>query len=122
MAVQNGGKLINNGSLNIRAASLDLTEDLGPVGGQVRIFEGSLTNEGKITLDADAVNTHGAMFSAIEGSVVNNGDFKNNGFQVLVVSEFINGKTGTVYNNSHFTMLEDGEFVNNGKVVGEISE
>ena len=39
MAVQSGGKVINNGALALEASILADDVDRGPVGGQLRIFE-----------------------------------------------------------------------------------
>jgi hypothetical protein len=65
--VRKGGKLINNGAVNLMSASLPDTEDHGPIGGQLRVFDGECVNNGSVFLKRGAVNTHGGMLVVAEG-------------------------------------------------------
>ena len=67
MSVQNGGKVINNGNIRLCASSIRDSVDRGPVGGQLRIFDGSFENKGSVFLEKGMVNTHGGMAAIIGG-------------------------------------------------------
>lgn len=120
MAVQKGGTVINNGRLVLEAATLSDTMDRGPVGGQLRVFDGTLENNGSVFLKAGAVNTHGGMVAVIEGP------FKNNagavvivdGFQVDIAGSFINSSGAVVINNSTVSTEKGGSLTGGGLLTG----
>lgn len=121
MCVQKGGKVINKGALRLYAAKLGDDEDRGPVGGQLRIFDGSFSNPGSVFLQAGRVNTHGGM------AVVEGGRFENtavvvmDGFFLRIDKKgaFINNAGGVIINNSVILNEGDGSFTNKGILSGE---
>lgn len=118
LAVQKGGKFFNNGAINLLSASLSDTSDRGPVGGQLRVFDGSFVNRGSVFLKAGAVNTHGGMIAVIEGPFTNDGIVIVDGFQIAIAGSFINSKDAVVINNSYITTEMGGTFTNNGTLSG----
>ncbi len=118
LSIQKGGKLINRGQVNLLAATMKDTEDHGPVGGQLRIFDGGLENSGSVFLEAGAVNTHGGMAAVIEGSFSNAGLVLVDGFQIDILGTFSNSKGAVVINNSHISTEKGGSFTNEGILSG----
>lgn len=118
MSVEKGGKIFNNGCINVMASVLSDTSDHGPVGGQLRIFDGSLENNGSVFLKHSDVNTHGGMLAVIEGSFTNNKIVISDGFQIAINSNFVNSKTGVIVNNSHLCTKGSGSFTNQGTLSG----
>ena len=107
MAVQNGGKVINNGALTLEASIIGDGEDRGPVGGQLRIFEGEFQNKGSVFLKKGAMNTEGGMLAVIEGTFTNDGTVIADGFQTDIASTFINN-AGAVVINSYISAEKGG--------------
>ncbi|HOJ09469.1 MAG TPA: hypothetical protein PK733_02630 [Clostridiales bacterium] len=124
MSVQNGGKIINNGVVNLHASLLEDTDDHGPVGGQLRLFDGTFTNKGSVFLKAGLVNTHGGMVAVIDGTFNNDAIVIVDGFFLHVENGVFNNNIGAVViNNSHIFAEETGKFTNNGTLSGnEINE
>lgn len=118
MAVQNGGKVVNNGHLVLCRSEIGDTTDRGPVGGQLRIFEGSFENNGSVFLKAGSVNTHGGMVAVIEGTFTNNATVIVDGFQIDIASTFINNAGAVVINNSHISTVKGGSFTGTGTLTG----
>lgn len=118
MSVQNGGKFINNGAVNLLSASLSDTDDYGPVGGTIRIFDGSFTNNGSVFLKAGTANTHGGVIFVIEGPFINNAAVIVDGFQIAIINAFTNSKGAVVINNTYICTRGDGTFTNNGILSG----
>lgn len=118
MSVQNGGKFINNGAVNLLSASLSDTDDYGPVGGTIRIFDGSFTNNGSVFLKAGTANTHGGVIFVIEGPFINNAVVIVDGFQIAIINAFTNSKGAVVINNTYICTRGDGTFTNNGILSG----
>ncbi|MEA4993308.1 MAG: hypothetical protein VB060_05645 [Oscillibacter sp.] len=116
--VRSGGKFINNGAVNLLPASLKNTEDLGPVGGQLRVFDGSFTNNGSVFLKAAQTNTHGGMLVVAEGPFANNGVVIVDGFQIVVANTFTNNKGAVVINNTYICTRDAGAFTGNGTLSG----
>ena len=117
-AVQNGGKFINNGLLSIEAATLSDTEDRGPVGGALRIFNGSFINNASVLLKKGAVNTHGGVVFVIEGDFTNNSLVIIDGFQIAIIKTFTNNNGAVIINNTYICTRADGTFTNNGIMTG----
>lgn len=118
MSVQKGGKVINNGAVNLLPSFLSDTSDLGPVGGQLRVFDGSFINNGSVFLKAGAVNTHGGMLAVIEGPFTNNSITIVDGFQIDIAGAFVNNKGGLVINNSYISTEKGGTFTGGGTLSG----
>lgn len=118
MAVQNGGKVINNGQFVLCRSEIGDTIDRGPVGGQLRIFEGSFENNGSVFLKAGSVNTHGGMIAVIEGTFTNNATVIVDGFQIDIVRTFLNSKGAVVINNATVSTQKGGSFTGDGKLTG----
>lgn len=116
--VRSGGKFINNGAVNLLPASLKNTEDLGPVGGQLRVFDGSFTNNGSVFLKAAQTNTHGGMLVVAEGPFANNGVVIVDGFQIVVANTLTNNKGAVVINNTYVCTRGTGAFTGNGTLSG----
>lgn len=116
--VQKGGKFINNGAVNLLPAFLEGTDDHGPVGGQLRVFDGSFTNNGSVFLKAAKVNTHGGMLVVAEGPFTNNGVVIVDGFQIIIANTFTNSKGAVVINNTYVCTRGGGVFTNNGTLSG----
>lgn len=120
MSVQKGGKVINNGAIKLEESILGDTEDRGPVGGQLRVFDGTFVNSGSVLLEAGKVNTHGGM-AVIEGGTFNNdGTVVVDGFflRVGAGSTFNNNKGAVIINTTQIEIAEDGKFENNGVLNG----
>jgi hypothetical protein len=119
MSVQNGGKVINNGNLRLCAASIRDNIDRGPVGGQLRIFDGSFENKGSVFLEKGMVNTHGGMAVIVGGTFTNDSLVVMDGFFLRVdEGDFTNNKGAVIINNSHIYAEEKGKFTNNGTING----
>ncbi|MDD4297690.1 MAG: hypothetical protein PHC69_12185, partial [Ruminiclostridium sp.] len=119
MSVQNGGKVINNGNLRLCAASIRDNIDRGPVGGQLRIFDGSFENKGSVFLEKGMVNTHGGMAAIVGGTFTNDSLIVMDGFFLRVdEGDFTNNKGAVIINNSHIYAEEKGKFTNNGTING----
>lgn len=119
MSVQNGGKVINNGNLRLCAASIRDNVDRGPVGGQLRIFDGSFENKGSVYLEKGTYNTHGGMAAIVGGTFTNDALVVMDGFFLRVdEGNFTNNKGALIINNSHIYAEEKGEFTNNGTING----
>jgi len=112
--VKEGGKLINNGQILALASSVANTEDLGPIGGQLR-NSGTFTNNGSVQLCYSPVNTHGGSFVNITGNSENNGLVMVDGFFLRVVGgTFQNNAGAVIINNTFVSAEEDGVLTNNG--------
>ncbi len=124
MSVQNGGKVINNGKLRLCASSIRDRVDRGPVGGQLRVFDGSFENKGSVYLEKGKVNTHGGMAVIVGGTFTNNALVVLDGFFLRVdEGNFINNNGAVVINNTHIFAEEKGTFTNNGTISGaEVNE
>lgn len=118
MAVQNGGKAVNNGRLVLCRSEIGDTEDRGPVGGQLRIFDGSFENNGSVLLKAGSVNTHGGMAAVIEGTFTNSATVIVDGFQIDIMGSFINSKGAVVINNATVSTEKGGSFTGDGLLTG----
>lgn len=119
MSVQNGGKVINNGNIRLCASSIRDSVDRGPVGGQLRIFDGSFENKGSVFLEKGMVNTHGGMAAIIGGTFTNDAFAILDGFFLRVdEGSFTNNKGAVVINNTHIIVEEKGTFTNNGTISG----
>jgi len=116
--VRSGGKFINNGAVNLLPAFLTNTEDLGAVGGQLRVFDGSFLNDGSVFLKAAQINTHGGMLVVAEGPFVNNGVVIVDGFQIVIANTFTNNKGAVVINNTYVCTRGDGAFSGDGTLSG----
>jgi hypothetical protein len=116
--IQKGGKFINNGAVNLLSGSLPDTDDHGPIGGQLRVFDGDCTNNGSVFLKAGAVNTHGGMLVVAEGPFVNNAVVIVDGFQLIVANTFTNSKGAAIINNTYICTRGAGVFTNNGTLSG----
>lgn len=116
--VRGGGKFTNNGAVNLLPASLTNTEDLGPIGGQLRVFDGSFTNNGSVFLKAAQMNTHGGMLVVAEGPFANNGVVIVDGFQIVVANTFTNNKGAVVINNTYVCTRGAGALTGNGTLSG----
>ncbi len=120
MSVQKGGKVINNGTLKLMEAILEDTEDRGPIGGQLRVFDGTFVNPGAVLLEAGRVNTHGGM-AVVEGGTFNNDStFVVDGF-FLRIGEggvFNNNKGAVIINATQIETKGDGKFNNDGILSG----
>ncbi len=115
MALQKGGKVINNGRLSLCASVIGDEEDRGPVGGQLRVFDGSFENKGSLYLEAGLVNTHGGMAAVIDGTFTNDAVVIVDGFFLRIENgAFINNTGAVVINNSNIFTEESGTFTNNG--------
>jgi len=120
MSVKNGGKVINNGALRLCAAKIGDTEDRGPVGGQLRIFDGTLNNVGSVYLDAGIVNTHGGVTAVVGGTFTNDATVVVDGFFLRIESgSFINNTGAVVINNTNIITEGTGVFTNNGTLSGK---
>jgi len=117
MSVQNGGKVINNGKLRMCAASIRDNVDRGPVGGQLRIFDGSFENKGSVFLEKGMVNTHGGVAAIIGGTFTNDALIVLDGFFLHVEEGSFTNNT-VIINNSHIIAEEKGIFTDNGKISG----
>ncbi len=118
-AVQNGGKVINNGEIKLCSSVIGDSVDRGPVGGQLRVFDGTFENKGSVYLEKGMVNTHGGMAVVVGGTFVNDGLVVINGFFLRVdEGKFINNKGAVIINNSHILVEDKGTFTNNGKISG----
>lgn len=124
ISIQNGGKVINNGAMKLCASKIGDTEDRGPVGGQLRVFDGTFDNAGSVYLEVGMVNTHGGMAVVIDGTFTNDATVIIDGFFLHIENgAFINNKDAVVINNSHIFTEGAGEFKNNGILSGnEIRE
>lgn len=119
MAVQNGGKVINNGDIRLCASVIGDSVDRGPVGGQLRVFDGTFENKGSVYLEKGMVNTHGGLAVVVGGKFSNDGLVVNDGFFLRVdEGSFTNNKGAVIINNSHIFVEEKGTFTNNGKISG----
>ncbi len=118
MAVRNGGKVINNGALALEASILADDVDRGPVGGQLRIFEGEFQNNGSVFLKKGDMNTKGGMLAVIEGTFTNDGTVIADGFQIDIASSFVNNAGAVVINNSYVSTEKGGSFTGDGKLTG----
>jgi len=118
MAIQNGGKVVNNGALALEASVIGDTVDRGPVGGQLRIFAGEFQNKGSVFLKKGAMNTEGGMLAVIEGTFTNDGTVIADGFQIDIASTFINNAGAVVINNSYISIEKGGSFTGDGKLTG----
>ncbi len=118
MSVQKDGKISNNGAINLFASILSDTGDHGPVGGQLRIFDGSFANDGSVIMKAGTVNTHGGMLAVIEGPFTNNAVVIADGFQIDIAGTFNNSKGAVVINNSYISTAKGGTFSNSGTLSG----
>ncbi|HQF80117.1 MAG TPA: S-layer homology domain-containing protein [Flexilinea sp.] len=119
MAIQKGGKVTNNGKIVLQPSVLADTEDRGPVGGQLRIFDGTFENNGSVYLKAGKVNTHGGMVAVIEGPFTNNALIIVDGFQIDIAGTFTNNADGIIINNTYISTAKGGTFINNGSLLGE---
>lgn len=112
--VKEGGTLINNGRILALASSVANTEDLGPIGGQLR-NSGTLTNSGSVQLCYSPVNTHGGSFVNITGSSENRGLVIVDGFFLRVDGGTFQNNAGAVLiNNSYVSSEGDGVLTNKG--------
>lgn len=119
MSVQNGGKLINNGAVNLLSSVLDDTNDYGPIGGQLRLNNGTVINKGSVSLKAGFVNAHGGVTAVINGTFINDAIVVVDGFFLHVENgTFINNMGAVVINNSHIFTGEVGTFTNTGILSG----
>lgn len=118
LSIQKGGKFINNGAVNLLPASLSDTDDHGPIGGQLRVFDGECTNNGSVFLKAGTVSTHGGMLVVAEGPFVNNAVVLVDGFQIIIANTFTNNKGAVVINNTYVCTRGAGLFANNGTLSG----
>jgi len=119
MAVQKGGKVINNGDIRLCASVIGDNVDRGPVGGQLRVFDGTFENKGSVYLEKGMVNTHGGLAVVVGGTFANDGLVVNDGFFLRVdEGSFINSKGAVIINNSQIIVEEKGTFTNNGKISG----
>ncbi len=116
--IKNGGKFINNGAVNMLPAFLEDEEDRGPVGGQLRVFDGCFTNNGSVILKAAKINTHGGMLVVAEGPFTNNGMVIVDGFQIIIANTFTNNKSAVVINNTYVCTRGPGVFTGNGMLSG----
>ena len=116
--VRGGGKFTNNGAVNLLPVFLTSTEDLGAVGGQLRVFDGSFTNNGSVFLKAAQMNTHGGMLVVAEGPFANNGVVIVDGFQIVITNTFTNNKGAVVINNTYVCTRGAGAFTGNGTLSG----
>ena len=119
MAVQKGGNVTNNGKIILQPSVIEDTEDRGPVGGQLRIFDGTFENNGSVFLKTGKVNTHGGMIAIIEGPFTNNALVIVDGFQIDIAGTFTNNADGIIINNTYISTAKGGTFVNNGILSGE---
>ncbi|MEN6314151.1 MAG: S-layer homology domain-containing protein [Clostridiaceae bacterium] len=120
MSVKNGGKVINNGALRLCAAKIGDTEDRGPVGGQLRVFDGTLNNAGSVYLEAGIVNTHGGVTAVVGGTFTNDATVVVDGFFLRIESgSFINNTGAVVINNTNIITEGTGVFTNNGTLSGK---
>lgn len=118
MSIQNGGKMINNGALVLEPSIIGDTEDRGPVGGQLRVFDGTFENKGSVILKAGTVNTHGGMLAIIKGSFTNDAVVIADGFQIDIAGTFTNNTGAFVINNSYISTEKGGAFTGSGKLSG----
>lgn len=119
LCVQAGGVLQNNGSINLLSAVLEDTSDHGPVGGQLRVIGGTLTNKGSVYLKRGLINTYGGLADIIDGSFINDALVIVDGFFLRVSSgSFINNTGAVVINNTTILAEGEGEFTNNGTLSG----
>ncbi len=119
MAVQKGGKIINNGRLRLCASVIGDEEDRGPVGGQLRVFDGSFENKGFVYLESGRVNTHGGAAFVIGGTFNNSATVVVDGFFFRIEGgSFINNKSAVVLNNTNIFVENEGVFTNNGMLSG----
>ncbi len=119
LAVQNNGKLINNGAINLAASSLPDLSDNGPIGGQLRLFSGEVINRGSIFLKAGNVNTHGGMLDVIGGSFSNEATIILDGFFLRVSGgAFLNSSSGILINNCSIFVMGESGFSNLGTLTG----
>jgi hypothetical protein len=119
MAVQKGGNVTNNGKIILKPSVIEDSEDRGPVGGQLRIFDGTFENNGSVFLKAGKVNTHGGMIAVIEGPFTNNALVIVDGFQIDIAGTFTNNADGIIINNTYISTAKGGTFINNGSLLGE---
>lgn len=119
MAVQKGGNVTNNGKIILEPSVIEDTEDRGPVGGQLRIFDGTFENNGSVILKAGKVNTHGGMIAIIEGPFINNALIIVDGFQIDIAGTLTNNADGIIINNTYISTAKGGTLVNNGTLSGE---
>ena len=123
LSVQTGGRLYNNGIVNLKPCMIEDINDYGPIGGQLRVNGGDLNNTGSIFLKNGNVNTHGGMAAVIEGSFHNDGLVIVDGFFFRVEEGIFENNSGAVIiNNTNFYAGEDGKFINNGKFSGKSAE
>lgn len=118
MSVQNGGKVVNKGTLTLEPSIIGDDVDRGPVGGQLRIFAGEFQNNGSLYLKHGDTNTKGGMLAVIEGAFSNDGTVIVDGFQIDIASTFINNSGAVVINNSYISTEKGGSFTNNGTLSG----
>ena len=116
--VRGGGKLINNGAVNLLPAFLDDAGDHGPVGGQLRVFDGSITNNGSVFIKAGGTNTHGGILIVAEGPFANNGVVIVDGFQIIIANAFTNNKGAVVINNTYVCTRGAGALTGDGTLSG----
>ncbi len=119
MSVQKGGKVINNGDIRLCASVIKDNVDRGPVGGQLRVFDGSFENKGSVYLEKGMVNTHGGMAVVVGGTFTNDELVVIDGFFLRVdEGNFTNNKGAVIINSSHIFVEDKGTFTNNGKISG----
>ena len=120
MAVQNGGKIINNGRLGLCASAIGDEEDRGPVGGQLRVFDGSFENKGSVYFQRGRVNTHGGVAFVDGGTFTNSATVVVDGFFIRIVNggSFANSKGAVVINTATILVEEPGTFTNDGTLSG----
>lgn len=119
MSVQNSGKVINYGRLRLCASIIGDEEDHGPVGGQLRIFDGSFENKGSVFLESGRVNTHGGLVDVISGTFINSATVIVDGFFLRIdKGSFTNNKGAIIINNSNILKEGTDTFINNGTISG----
>lgn len=112
--VKEGGTMINNGRILALASLVESTDDLGPIGGQIR-NSSTFTNKGSIQFCHAPVNTHGGSFVNITGNSENSGLVIVDGFFLRIVGGiFQNNADAVIINNSFVSVEGDGVLTNNG--------
>jgi hypothetical protein len=111
MAVQNGGKVVNNGDIRLCSSVIGDSVDRGPVGGQLRILDGTFENNGSVYLEKGKINTHGGMVEVVGGTFDNNSLVVVDGFFLRVEEGgFTNNKGAVVINNSRIYAEKEEAF------------
>ncbi len=112
--VKEGGTLVNNGRILALSSSVANTDDMGPIGGQIR-NSGTFKNNGSVQLCYSPVNTHGGSFVNIAGSSENSGLMIVDGFFLRVAGGSLQNNAGAVIINNSVVLAEgDGVLTNNG--------